>query len=265
MTAPTGSGSGEHRAMVHPRIDDERVVDRYLAGRLDAEDTARFEEHLFACDACLAAVEAGEQLRRGLQAVAAETMVAAETVLAAETVAAADSAHARGLIALGVLAWLRRRPGMLAAVTLLVVLLPAALVWQQLELQRLRSAAERPAFDQPTADLQLVPLGVVRDAGPTLLQIDAERPLVLLSLELPSTGARLETYRVELRGGASMDDLVWRAEGLEPTLYDSLLIALPARSLVPGDYRIVVGAETAAGGDADEQVLELRVVDSPGS
>ncbi len=59
-------------AMDHPRIDDERILDRYLSGRLSEADEALFEEHLFACSGCLEEAEAGEALRRGLQAVAAE-------------------------------------------------------------------------------------------------------------------------------------------------------------------------------------------------
>ena len=58
--------------MDHPRIEAEGIVDRYLAGRLSDEDEADFEEHLFACSACLAEVETGEQMRRGLREVAAE-------------------------------------------------------------------------------------------------------------------------------------------------------------------------------------------------
>lgn len=217
--------------MEHPRIDDEKILDRYLVGRLAEEDEALFEEHLFACADCLEQVRAGEDLRRGLRAAAAEDA-------------------ARVTVSLGLLAWLRgRSPAQragLAALALIVALLPAALVWQQVELGRLREVVAvgtgGTGLAEPLGDFLVVSLGAVRDvdgADPVEIRPDAGRAAaLLLSLELPTVEAA--RYRVTLRD--DVGTLLWRGDDLEPTLYDTLLVALPASYLAPGEYRVVVEA-----------------------
>jgi hypothetical protein len=242
MSAPQNT-----QAMEHPRIDDEHILDRYLAGRLTAEDEAGFEEHLFACADCLEKVQWGEELRRDLRSVAAAT--------------AAEQA-ARTAVSLGLVAWLRsRRPGQLAGIlgaVLALIVLPALLLWQQAELSRLRSASPRLASQglaEPLGNLQVVPLGVVRDAADAVqIRLDPGRDAVLLSLELPTV--RAAHYRVTLRDAAGA--VRWRGEGLEPNLYESLMIALPSSYLAPGSYRITVEALSASGAEPAGE-MKLRV------
>jgi hypothetical protein len=229
--------------MNHPRIDDDKVVDRYLAGRLPPEDEALFEEHLFECADCLHEVEAGDELRRGLRAVAVEDAT-------------------RATVSLGLMAWLRsRRPAQLAVLVLAVVLLPAAVVWQQTELGRAREAARRAAaagarLAEPMSDFLVVSLGVTRDAGRVAeIRLDPGKQAVLLSLELPTVDAR--HYRVTLHEAAG--EILWRGDGLEPNLYDTLLVALPSCFLRPGSYRITVEALPATGGEPAGE-MEFRVL-----
>lgn len=241
----------EDEAMDHSRIDDERIVDRYLAGRLPPEEEALFEEHLFECADCLEQVEWGEELRRGLGAVAAEE--------------AARAAAAGGLASLGLVAWLRsRRPAKLAALAglgLALALLPALVLWQRAELVRLREAGPRVAaggsgLARPTGDLFVVPLGVVRDAGDVaVIRSHPEKDAVLLSLELPPGPAA--RYRVTLLDAAG--EVLWSGDGLEPNLYDTLLVALPSSYLTPGSYRITLQALTTVGAEAAGEI-ELRVL-----
>ncbi|MCG8458318.1 MAG: hypothetical protein MI919_18735, partial [Holophagales bacterium] len=58
--------------MNHSQIESENVVERYLIGRLSAEQRARFEEHYLDCRQCLDQLELGRRLHRGLKLVAAE-------------------------------------------------------------------------------------------------------------------------------------------------------------------------------------------------
>jgi hypothetical protein len=228
--------------MEHPRIDDEQIIDRYLAAQLGPEDEALFEEHLFACAGCLEQVQWGEELRRGLRAVAAEEA-------------------ARASVAVGLMAWLRgRRPGQLAGLAglaLALVLLPALLLWQQGELSRLRQAGGQVAtgsagFVGPVSDFLVVSLGVVRDAGDAVeIRPEPGKEAVLLSLELPV--ATFPRYRATLRNTAGK--VLWQGEDLEPSLYDTLLVALPSSYLAPGGYRITVEGLSAAGA---EPVGEIR-------
>ena len=230
--------------MDHPRIDDEHILDRYLAGQLSAGDEARFEEHLFACAPCLQQVQAGEELRRGLRAVAAEEA-------------------ARVTVAAGLLAWLRRRSGGqlagILSVALALVVLPAVVLWQGAELRRLRGAPPPPAagITEPVAGLPVISLGQVRDAGDGVpaIQPDPTAGLVLLSLDLPAGAAA--RYRVTLR--AASGEVRWQSEDVQPSLYGTVLLVLPSSFLVPGDYRITLEPEPAMAGETPAE-LAFRVL-----
>ncbi len=221
--------------MEHTRIDEEKVVDRYLAGRLSAEDEAAFEEHLFECAECLEKVQWGEELRRGLQAVAAQDAARAATTL-------------------GLVAWLRgRRPlqlAGLAGLALAVVMLPTIVIWQQAELGRMQATIERlgsraAGLVEPTGAFLVVSLGTVRDVGGDIAEfrLDPDKDAVLLSLELETVDAA--SYRVTLRDDAG--ETLWTGDGLEPNLYDTLLVALPSSYLASGLYRVTIEGHGAAG------------------
>lgn len=236
--------------MEHPRIDDERIVDRYLVGRLPSEDEALFEEHLFECADCLGKVQWGEELRRGLRAVAAED--------------AARANVSRGLLSLGLAAWLRsRRPARLAGVVglaLIFALMLAVVLWQQAELHRVRGLARQAAsagsgLAGPIGDFLVVSLGVVRGGGVVEIRPDPEKEAVLLSLELPTAAAA--PYRVALHDANG--EVLWRGDDLMPSLYDTLTVVLPSTYLAAGSYRITVEGRSAAGAEAAGEV-EFRVL-----
>lgn len=208
----------EANAMEHPQIDDEHVIDRYLAGRLSDAEEQRFEEHLFVCSSCLEQVEAGDEMRRGLRDVAAEEGIRAAT-------------------ALGLWAGLRRRPGSqlaaLAALVAVFVTLPAVIWWQQLELSRLRATG---GFSAPTAEVQLASLGVTRAEELPELRPDPSKNALVLSLELPpGPAARYSVTLLDATGAT-----LWQAHELTPNLYDSLMVVLPSGFLSPGTYRFRV-------------------------
>ncbi|MEM8932795.1 MAG: zf-HC2 domain-containing protein [Acidobacteriota bacterium] len=228
-----------HDVLDHPRIDDEHVIDRYLAGRLPAEMEARFEEHLFGCGSCLAAVEAGEHLRRGLREVAAE--------------AAAPPTS-------GLVAWWPRRPAsrrpLLALAASLVLLVPLAMMWRAGDTT---STAPPTRLAEPLGGVPVIALGPVREAAaPTPIRVDRTMEMLLLSLELPAVTAA--TYRVTLVDGAGSE--IWRGSGLEPNLYDALAVVVPADYLAPGIYRAMVDAEAP---ERDEAVqMTFRILDDSG-
>lgn len=239
--------------MDHPRIDEEEILDRYLAGRLSDEEEALFEEHLFECSDCLEKVRWGEELRRGLREAAVEDA-------------------ARATAAVGLLAWLRRRrPAQLAGLALLgltlvlaLAALPALVLRQRAQIQRLQEAAREASaasgeITRPVSDFLVVSLGVVRGAGSSEVELrpDPTKAVILLSLELESNDA--ETYRVTLSDEAGR--VLWRGDGLAPNLYGTLLVALPSSFLAPGRYRITVEGHTTAG---IEPAGEVRLRVPPG-
>jgi hypothetical protein len=102
--------------MDHHYIEDHGIADRYLLGKLPAEERVRFEEHFVDCHECLERLEMTESFRSALQTVAAE-----------------DAARASAYAKVGLLAWVARlsrgrRAVLLASAILLLLTLPAALL-----------------------------------------------------------------------------------------------------------------------------------------
>lgn len=58
--------------MDHHYIEEQNIPDRYLLGKLPAEERARFEEHFIDCRECLDRLETTEDFRGALRAVAVE-------------------------------------------------------------------------------------------------------------------------------------------------------------------------------------------------
>lgn len=263
--------------MEHPSIEQEAVLDHYLAGQLSAEDEAAFEEHLFVCPDCLRQAEVGEELRRGLAEVqAADTESPPSPAPLAFPRPAPPSSVWRPLAIaamlvlapLGALLWraqgqgdqLQNIQGQLAAVQ-------ERLDGAQAELQGLRRSK---VATRPAAALRLLPLGVSRSAEAVpVLEIspvspsdapaespDPDAPWVL-SLELTATPdlPLADAYEVRLVDAAG--SVRFRAEGVEPTPYDTLLVILPQGFLEAGDYVFEV---SAGGHDGPPSMrLPLRV------
>jgi hypothetical protein len=61
--------------MTHSHIQDNDVRDRYVTGRLPAEERSAFEEHLSDCPECLDEVETLERFRRSLRTALTEDVV----------------------------------------------------------------------------------------------------------------------------------------------------------------------------------------------
>ncbi len=224
--------------MKHPEIDEESVVEHYVAGKLSPGQVAQFEEHYLDCAECIRAVEDAERLHRGL------TRVAAEDV-AARQVAWVTAWHA-----------LRGRSGMaLAAGLLTIALLPAGLLWQRagrlgLDLDTARRALadeRRPRVNTPI--LALVP---TRAGAQPLQQISlrTEPEWIVLTVEL-GTEARPH-YEATLI--MNDDAMVWESAGLEPSYGGTLSVSLHSSLLPPGNYLLRLTSE------GQELEFPLRVV-----
>ncbi len=74
--APRATPKGE---MDHKAIEEGHLPDRYLMGKLPADERARFEEHYVDCPVCLGDLEAVEGLRAGLKELSAGAAAARRT------------------------------------------------------------------------------------------------------------------------------------------------------------------------------------------
>jgi Putative zinc-finger len=121
--------------MDHHYIEEHNVPDRYLLGKLPAEERARFEEHFIDCRECLDRLETTEEFRGALRTVAAED--ATRGYAQAGLLARIMSIRRFGRV---------RRAALILGAILLLAALPAAL-W-------IRSRGERGRFETPSAELQ---------------------------------------------------------------------------------------------------------------
>ena len=227
--------------MDHTTIEEENVVERYVAGKLEPEDVARFEEHYLDCAACIDAVEDAERLHRGLGRIAAQETVEA---LAARRIA--------------LLAWSRSRWAPLAMAALVVLaLLPAG--WQYRRssvLSRQLEEERRPQVNTPV--VSLVPF---RDSGfgesPVQeLSLAAEPEWIVLSLEPGGPGFPL--YRATLLDAGG--EVVWEVEGLEPNDLGALSVAVHSSWLAPGEYDLALEGLAEGGATSVPMVrFPLRV------
>jgi hypothetical protein len=157
--------------MDHFHIEEHEVAERYLLGRLAAEEAEAFEEHYLGCPECLDHLEAVEGLRQGLRQEAARQVAAAAIQL--------------GL--LGRLARLSRsRTGaLLATAALLIALVPSGLLLRRVgqldrELGRSRAeSAERQGARNTARSLETR----IAESEQTRKSLEAERSTARQALE----------------------------------------------------------------------------------
>lgn len=246
---------GEHR-MDHQIIEQGNVAERYVTGKLSAEEVALFEEHYLDCQACIDRVEDAERLHRGLQRVAAEE--------------AAKSAAVRRLGVLSVLAPLiRSRQGALGMTLLLaLVALPAALgLWQLGRLRHELAAVQGDllAARQPQVNTAIIALSPFRSSalepGPAyLIQLPAEPGWFVLSLE--PGGSTYSAYRATLL--AAGETALWQRSALKIDELGTLNLSLHSTFLSPGDYLLRLEGLPAGSGQAVPVArFPLRVIPAP--
>jgi hypothetical protein len=128
-------------SMDHAYAEEHGLVEAYLKDRLSESEREAFEAHYFACEACMEQLEAASDFREGMLQVAAEDT------------ARAGAARAQvGLLA-GLALLSRGRRLALAALLLLLLALPLALLVANRGLQR-QIAAARAGSDQRIANLE---------------------------------------------------------------------------------------------------------------
>ncbi len=224
--------------MKHPEIDEEAVVDRYVAGKLSAAECERFEAHFLNCPACIQGIEDAERLQRGLSLAAAEDVVARQTILS--------------------VAWhaVRSRTGLAMAAAMLVMgLIPASFLWQRagrlgadLDAARRALAEER----RPRLNTPILALVATRAGEQPLQQISlrTEPEWIVLAVELGDTAR--PRYEVSLT--AADGTVITESPDLEPSFRGTVTVSLHSSLLPAGDYRLRVAS------DGQQLEFPLRVV-----
>jgi hypothetical protein len=273
--------------MDHEQIAEHNVVERYVLGRLTAEEEERFEEHLLECPECRLQIEREEDFQDSLHTVAAEE--------------AARAATRAGLIF-----WLGRRRGwLLTAALLLLAALPLWLLHEQSRLQsrigqlqadlaRPRPAPTAPApaapapssdpaekekllaeiaaqkeansrlseqlarLSRPQVNVPIFSLGFLRggeDGTANRVTLGKEPQWIVLSVELPPEAAK--SYRADLASAGGKT--VWEGGWLIPNADGTVTFSLDSTRLAPGSYHLRLTGVDAQGKTAPAGEIPFEV------
>lgn len=210
------------------------MVERYLQGRLTADEEQAFEEAYLSDPGLLDELVLTEKLRDGVRR--------AGTAPGAPARAPAEPVRWRVFGSV---------PYAAAATVLLGVSLAvsAVLVIENRNLE-MRSAA---------APVQLVPLVTVR--GDSAIRVDAPQNGELAVLLVDAGFAEHDDYRATLtRVTSGAAERVTRLDGLAPAYDGQVGLGVPASVLTPGDYELTLEGREAGAGFAEITRIALTVV-----
>ena len=199
-------------------IKEEMLVERYLEGKLTAEQVASFEEQFLSSDELLNELEAAERLGQGLH-----------------DVSALENAHVTKKPASNVVSLFQSPRYAMAASFMLLVSLGVSSVL-------LQKNAHLSEFDSNQAvPTEIIPLVSVRGvAGSDLNTLplgDAPKQFVMMidpGFESYSH-YRTTVYRLD---PVKKPAMLWQVDEMLPGYEDMLALSLPSSVLSPGDYEI---------------------------
>lgn len=195
-------------------IRDNQLIERYLRGRLTAEEEARFEEAYLADPELLDEVKLVERLEQGMKAAAA-----------AGRAAGGPSTGKSGL-----------GSGVYAAAA--SVLLAISLAFSAVLYRENLSLRRADAGIAGAAGAPLIPLFATRGGPVTMPAPDAADFRTFL---LDPAPAEFDEYAVAVsRVSPGAPEPVARVEGLEPSYEELVSVLLPGRLLTPGSYELAL-------------------------
>lgn len=233
--------------MMHPQIEDQEIIERYVRNQLAPEEKRAFEEHFFSCDDCFDKVQSMELFVAGLR-----------------------HAGSSGLLAGGppgrVRAW-SLSPWWIpafAVTAVLVLVLGSVAGWQhfteipnlrrqlQQSIADLRSEQQaRAAFElrsaqriQGQANVPLIMLQATRDLQAPLSEAILPPDAAQLILWIDVEPGHERSYRIEVYGTDNKP--IDAVEHLKRNSYGALAVSLPAARLQPGEFKIKLSGEEAS-------------------
>lgn len=240
--------------MDHAYAEEHGLIEAYLKDRLSESEREAFEAHYFACETCLAQLEAASDFREGMLQVAAE-----------DTTRAAAVRARLGLLA-GLALLSRGRRLALAGLLLLLLALPLGLLMANRGLERRLDEAQmrtpQTGAAGPQINLPIYTLAAVRggeDAGRdpvNRIPLSDTTGSIILNLELATID--FPSYRASLRAEGGQE--IWQAGGLRPDSRDSLTLLLPSSMLAPGIYRLTIEGMKEGGQGFAVAAYPFRVV-----
>lgn len=236
-------GVKTHLNMMHSRIEQEEIVERYARKQLTPGEQQAFEEHFFVCEECFQKLQEMERFlagmhdagERGMLNERAQVAVAARSrwflpTLAAASIAALFAA-ASGWMYLHEIPRLR---GELALKT------------EQLNIEKQEQAelARKPAVvETAEANVPLVMLQTSRaEDRPATVALPKEARHLVLWIEIGPSRYREFQLQVFSQQGQVVSSL----QHLKPGPYGALAASLPTEQLPSGECRIKLTAQDSA-------------------
>ena len=231
--------------MMHPQIEDEEIIERYVRNQLAEEERKAFEEHFFGCDDCFDKLQVAERFVAGVRD------AARRGVLKGSASTEGMSAPRWGVWMFPTLAATSVATMALAVIAAWTLLFQMPKLRRQLNQASADASAQREALaalekqvasaTQPEINVPLVMLQATRDAQASVNQavLPSGAGHLVLWIEAPSSKFRNFRLQVETEDHHPVVTL----DHLERNAYGSLAAGLPAAQLQPGEFRIMLTGE----------------------
>jgi hypothetical protein len=230
--------------MMHSKIADEDIIERYVRNRLDPEERKAFEQHYFACDECFEKVQVAERFVAGMRDVALRGKLKSETE--------------GGVHAWPMASWWIPALGVSASLAVILAVMSGWLYLVQMPRMREQlghSAAElrqarqaRAALEeqlvrssQPESNVPLVILQATRDLRTPVAELVLPAEAAHLVLWIDVGSGRYSTYDLEIDSPEGKP--VATVQHLTRNSYGALAATLPAERLQSGEFRIKLFGE----------------------
>lgn len=241
--------------MLHSKIKNEEIVERYVRNQLAPEERQAFEQHFFGCDECFAELQSVEAFVAGVRDASARGLLNDERASATSPSIwtwAFACVTCAALALCGILGWKYLHDtvelrGQLARAT------------DQLQAERLeRSGLEAKSnlVEQAEANVPVAMLQASRAAeAPSAIVLPPSARHLVLWIELGSS--RYHDFRVDVF--SHENHLVGSLDHLAANHYGAITASLPTDQLPSGDFRITLtGQDPLPAALAGEYHLQIR-------
>jgi Putative zinc-finger len=231
--------------MMHPYIEDQEIIERYVRNELAPEERQAFEEHFFGCEECFEKLQITERFIAGLDDAGNRGL------LNSAPSASAAPAHTWGSWMFPAFAASSCVAVALAVVTGWTLFFQMPQLRRQLNQASTDVSAQREAIaalqrqvsatTQAETNVPLVMLQATRDAQAPANEavLPAGAAHLVLWVEVPAKNIRTFQLKVETEDHRPVITL----DHLERNSYGALAASLPAAQLQAGQFRIMLSAE----------------------
>jgi Putative zinc-finger len=231
--------------MMHPYIEDQEIIERYVRNELAPEERQAFEEHFFGCEECFEKLQITERFIAGLDDAGNRGL------LNSAPSASAAPAHTWGSWMFPAFAASSCVAVALAVVTGWTLFFQMPQLRRQLNQASTDVSAQREAIaalqrqvsatTEAETNVPLVMLQATRDAQAPANEavLPAGAAHLVLWVEVPAKNIRKFQLKVETEDHRPVITL----DHLERNSYGALAASLPAAQLQPGEFRIMLSAE----------------------